>query len=50
MEFRVPVVQRAGGPATHVTARAERQHQDGRVTKTVAVHVDSNTFQCRTSF
>jgi len=50
MEFRVPVVQRAGGPTTWVTARAERQCQDGRVTKTVAVHVDSNTFQHRTSF
>ena len=42
MEFRVPVVKQAGAAVTWVTARAERQCQGGRVTKTVTI--DSNPF------
>ena len=42
MEFRVPVVRRAGAGVTWVAARAERSCEDGKVTKTVTV--DSNPF------
>jgi len=43
MEFRVPVVQKPGAAVTWVKARAERQCNAGRVTKTVTV--DSNPFK-----
>jgi hypothetical protein len=37
MEWRVPVVKKAGAPVSWVTARADRQCKAGKVTKTITV-------------